>query len=172
MIVDELVAWVHPSAALVIIKSPDVGSYVAPLGVHWAVEPAPVTTNPVPVRTELDKALTKVCWYLALGSAVPTLIVILAPEVEITGRYVLCAGSADEYPVPPLIVVIPVIIPALDPVPTVAWSFAADPIPNGLKISTLTGPDWYPEPAANIVTLWTEPAALITAVAAAATLGW
>ena len=115
---------------------------------------------------------TKVCWYLPLGSAVPTLSVKVVPEVETTARCVLYAGSEDEYPVPPLMVVIPVIIPALDPVPTVAWSFASEPTPNGLKTSTLTGPDWYPEPAANIVTLWTEPAALITAVAAAATLGW
>ena len=68
-------------------------------------------------------------------------------------------------------VVIPVIIPALFPVPTVACRTAAEPTPNGLNTSTLTDPEKYPRPAPVIVKLCIEPAALITAVAAAALLG-
>ena len=46
--------------------------------------------------------------------------------------FIIGAFEADvEYPEPPLVTLIPVIIPALLPVPTVAAKTAGVPVPNG-----------------------------------------
>ena len=129
--------------------------YPKPLSVRSnpiTVPPDPIrasTLNPEPDPPVTDKSVYPV--------AIPTFM---------TG------GNCAEYPVPPLTVVIPVIIPALLPVPTVAVSIAVDPTPNGFWISILNDPEKYPEPADNILTLCIDPAALTTADAPARTRGW
>ena len=85
------------------------------------VPPDPIrasTLSPLPDPPVTDKSVYPV--------AIPTLI---------TG------GNCAEYPVPPLTVVIPVIIPALLPVPTVAVSIAVEPTPNGFWTSILSDPE-------------------------------
>ena len=83
------------------------------------------------------------------------------PDPPVTDRFVypvaiptfIVGGNCALYPVPPLTVVIPVIIPALLPVPTVAVNIAVEPTPNGFCTSMLSDPEKYPEPAPNMFTL-------------------
>ena len=82
----------------------------------------------------------------------PTRASIFKPvpiALPVTDRFVypvamptfITGGNCALYPLPPLVTLIPVIIPALLPVPTVAAKTAAVPVPNGLRTSTFTDPE-------------------------------